>query len=127
MRKKKYEQPAYEYEQEAYDQDIYDEQDPYEVDLYAPADDTVAYAQEGYDEEGYVPQEDAQYMPRAGFRVAAGAFDLIGVACCTLLVLLLLAAASGLYTWLRGDLNSVFSIIGQNINEAVVIDTENPQ
>ena len=63
-------------------------------------------------------------VPRAGFRVAAGVLDFFGVICCTLLILVLMAVMTSLYTWLRGDLSVTFSGIGQNINEAVVIDAQ---
>lgn len=60
---------------------------------------------------------------RAGLRTAASVMDFLGVMGCTLLILALVALMSALYGWLRRDLTVTFSGIGQNINEAMVIDT----
>jgi len=57
-----------------------------------------------------------------GFRVAASVMDFLGVICCTVLILALMALMTALFSWLRGDLSATFSGIGQNINEAVVIE-----
>ena len=60
---------------------------------------------------------------RSGFRTAASVMDFLGVMGCTLLILALVALMSALYSWLQGDLAVTFSGIGQNINEAVMVDT----
>lgn len=60
---------------------------------------------------------------RTGFRVAAGVMDFIGSVVCGVLILCLLVLMVGLYNWLKQDLSTTFSGIGQNINEAVVIDS----
>lgn len=65
--------------------------------------------------------------PKLGFRLAAGMMDFLGVMACTVLIVLLMAAVTGLFSWLRADLNTTFSNIGKNINEAVVIDAHNNQ
>ena len=93
--------------------------DAYEDNAYA--DD--AYANDAYTQDAY---PDDLPKPRTGFRVAAGVLDFFGVVACTLLILGLMVVMSSLYTWLRGDLNTTFAGIGQNINEAVVIDAHNP-
>ena len=62
---------------------------------------------------------------RAGFRTAASVMDFLGVICCTLLILALMALMTALYSWLKGDLAATFSGIGQNINEAVMVDADN--
>ena len=59
---------------------------------------------------------------RAGMRTAASVMDFLGVMGCTLLILALVALMSALYSWLQGDLTVTFSGIGQNINEAVMIE-----
>jgi len=46
----------------------------------------------------------------------------LGVMCCTLLILALMALMTALFGWLKGDLAATFSGIGQNLNEAVMID-----
>ncbi len=66
--------------------------------------------------------EDRRAIRRDRFKVAASLMDFVGVVGSTVLIVLLMAALAGLYTWLRSDLNATFSTIGQNINEAVVID-----
>jgi len=48
--------------------------------------------------------------------------DFLGVMICTGLILALMALMTTLYSWLQSDLAVTFSGIGQNINEAMVID-----
>ena len=62
---------------------------------------------------------------RAGLRAAASVMDFLGVMCCTLLIVALMALMTALFGWLKGDLAATFSGIGQNLNEAVVIDADN--
>lgn len=68
---------------------------------------------------------DEQPLPRIGFRVAASVMDFLGVVCCTVLILALMALTTALFSWLRGDLTATFSGIGQNINEALSVDGSN--
>lgn len=114
--------------QEAY-QDEYEEQydDPYAAADLEAAEDVLA---EDYDDDfdlddPAVALSDA--APRTGFRVAAGVFDFVGVAVCTVLILGLIVIMGNLYQWLRQDLNSTFAGIGKNINEAVVVDAHKNQ
>lgn len=79
------------------------------------------YAEDYEEYEEYGSYDDPP-VPHAGFRVAGGVFDFIGVMVCTMLILALMALMTALFSWLRGDLTATFSGIGQNINEAVVID-----
>jgi hypothetical protein len=65
--------------------------------------------------------------PRPGFRIAAGAFDFLGVIACTLLIVALMAIMGNLFTWLRQDLNTTLAGLGRNINEAVVVDAHRNQ
>ena len=60
--------------------------------------------------------------PRTGLRTAASVMDFLGVMICTGLILALMALMTTLYSWLQSDLAVTFSGIGQNINEAMVID-----
>ena len=69
---------------------------------------------------GYEEQPPSQ----AGLRTAASVMDFLGVMACTVLILVLMAVMTALFSWLKGDLATTFSGIGQNINEAVVIDAK---
>jgi hypothetical protein len=80
---------------------------------------------EGNYAEPYPPDGNENPRPHSGFRVAAGVFDFIGVMCCTVLLVALMALMFALVGWLRGDLTATFAGIGQNINEAVVIGVDN--
>gem|GEM_PF-1027136 len=60
---------------------------------------------------------------QAGLRAAASVMDFLGVIGSTVLILALMALMTALFSWLQTDLSVTFSGIGQNINEAVVIDS----
>ncbi|MCL2812389.1 MAG: hypothetical protein FWD25_10970 [Clostridia bacterium] len=60
---------------------------------------------------------------QAGLRAAASVMDFLGVMGCTVLILALMALMTALFSWLQNDLTVTFSGIGQNINEAVMIDS----
>ena len=125
------------YTQKNYPQDVYAEE-PYEAPYESPYEAPYDAPYDAAYEAPYEPPYDASYddayaddayvdddLPKArvGFRVAAGVLDFLGVMACTLLILGLMSVMTSLYTWLRGDLNATFAGIGQNINDAVGLDT----
>ena len=61
---------------------------------------------------------------RPGLRAAAGVMDFLGIILCTLFILALMSLMTALFSWLKGDLTATFSGIGQNINDAVMIDAD---
>ena len=121
MDRRMYDDQAYDgqaYGDQAYDGQAYDEQ-VYGGQAYdEPVYDAPAYGGQAYDER----MDDGEPATGSGFRTAAKVFDFVGVMCCTALLLAMMALMAALFSWLRGDLNATFSGIGQNINEAVVID-----
>ena len=56
-----------------------------------------------------------------GYRVAAGIFDVFGVAAASVAIVVLMLMLGSLYTWLRRDLTMTFSDLTDNITDAVII------
>lgn len=56
-----------------------------------------------------------------GYRVAAGVFDVFGVAAASVAIVVLMLMLGSLYTWLRRDLTMTFSDLTDNITDAVII------
>lgn len=59
---------------------------------------------------------------RGGFRIAAGIMDFFGVFVNAGLILCLLLIMATLFGWLKQDLTETFGGIGENLNDAVVIE-----
>lgn len=70
---------------------------------------------------------DHEERDRGGFRVAAGVFDFLGVVLNAFLILLLLVIMTTLFSWLRQDLTDTFASIGENLNEALLVEGDNGQ
>lgn len=56
-----------------------------------------------------------------GYRVAAGVFDVFGVAAAALSIVVLMLMLGSLYSWLREDLALTFADLTDNITDAVII------
>lgn len=56
-----------------------------------------------------------------GYRVAAGIFDVFGVAAASVAIVVLMLMLGSLYTWLKRDLTMTFSDLTDNITDAVII------
>ena len=56
-----------------------------------------------------------------GYRVAAGVFDVFGVAAASVAIVVLMLMLGSLYTWLKRDLTMTFSDLTDNITDAVII------
>lgn len=56
-----------------------------------------------------------------GYRVAAGVFDVFGVAAASAAIVVLMLMLGSLYTWLRQDLSMTFADLTDNITDAVII------
>ena len=56
-----------------------------------------------------------------GYRVAAGVFDVFGVAAASVAIVVLMLMLGSLYTWLRRDLTMTFSDLTDNLTDAVII------
>lgn len=56
-----------------------------------------------------------------GYRVAAGVFDVFGVAAASVAIVVLMLMLGSLYTWLRQDLSMTFADLTDNITDAVII------
>lgn len=56
-----------------------------------------------------------------GYRVAAGVFDVFGVAAAALAIVILTLMLGSLYSWLRQDLTLTFADLTDNITDAVII------
>lgn len=56
-----------------------------------------------------------------GYRVAAGVFDVFGVAAAALAIVVLMLMLGSLYSWVRRDLTVTFADLTDNITDAVII------
>ena len=56
-----------------------------------------------------------------GYRVAAGIFDVFGVAAASVAIVVLMLMLGSLYTWVRQDLTVTFADLSDNITGAVII------
>ena len=56
-----------------------------------------------------------------GYRVAAGVFDVFGVAGAALAIVVLMLMLGSLYSWVKRDLTVTFADLTDNLTDAVII------
>lgn len=66
-------------------------------------------------------KRNAHRESRIGYRVAAGVFDVFGVAAAALAIVIFVLMLGSLYSWLRQDLTITFADLTDNITDAVII------